>query len=181
MRRLRRGRRLLSSDAPFASKNTTRNPCVENAHPAVIGRQRVASSSRRQWKVTRVHTACQTNTPVDVLDTLVERNAATRHMAQFATAVVVRRPSSPVRCNSRGPRWCRHSGCSFNQDGASPSATKTACLSLSVVRYLILRFPGSVAMRTNTVIFPCMMVAKKASLGVLYEIVRASPVLARPR
>ena len=99
MRRLRRGRRLLSSDAPFASKNTTGNPCVENAHPAVIGRQRVASSSRRQWKVTRVHTACQTNTPVDALDTLVERNAATRHMAQFVTAVVVRRPSSPVRCN----------------------------------------------------------------------------------
>ena len=46
-----------------------------------------------------VHTACQTNTPVDALDTLVERNAATRHMAQFVTAVVVRRPSSPVRCN----------------------------------------------------------------------------------
>jgi hypothetical protein len=73
-----------------------------------------------------------------------------------------------------------------NRDGAMPlhvlcgaSTLATARLALPV-EYLIQSFPGSVAMSTDTGLYPFMIAADNASLCVVYEIVRANPVLAIP-
>ena len=144
-----------------------------------------------------IHVACQTNAPVEVLAVLVELDPATLHMADFSGDL-------PLHV------WCRYYSdtteyfsalrylveigggigtlAARNRDGALPlhvlcgaSTLTTASLALPVVQYLIQSFPESVAMSTNTGMYPFMIAAKHAPLSVVYEIVRANPVLAIPR
>ena len=144
-----------------------------------------------------IHVACQTNAPVEVLTALVELDPATLHMADFAGDL-------PLHV------WCRYYSdttdyfstlrylveigggigtlAARNRDGALPlhvlcgaSTITTASLALPVVQYLIQSFPESVAMSTNTGMYPFMIAAKHAPLSVVYEIVRANPVFAIPR
>jgi hypothetical protein len=55
---------------------------------------------------------------------------------------------------------------------------------IQAVRYLIQAFPGSLAVRANAGQYPFMIAASNASSGslsVVYEMVRANPLLAVPR
>ena len=139
-----------------------------------------------------IHVACQTDAPVEVLTALVELDPATLHMADFAGDL-------PLHV------WCRYYSewpdyfialqylvetgggidtlAARNRDGALPLHVlcTTASLALPVVQYLLQSFPESVAISTNTGMYPFMIAAKHAPLSVVYEIVRANPVLAIPR
>jgi ankyrin repeat protein len=147
-----------------------------------------------------IHIACQTHAPVDVLVTLVERDPATLCMADHAGALPLHEYCHRFRDthdDASALRWLVDRGgvgtlAVRNRDGALPlhvllcgaSTTTTASLLLSAVRYLIQSFPGSVAMRTNAGQYPFMLAASHASstsLSLIYEIVRANPVMAVPR
>ena len=143
-----------------------------------------------------IHIACQTNAPVEVLATLVERDTATLLMADYTGELPVH---DCCRCY-RGATHCVNAlqylvDCggvgtlaARNRDGALPLhvwcgafTTTPVTFTVPVVRYLMESFPGSVAMQTNAGQYPFMIAASKASLSVIYEIVRSSPLLAVPR
>ena len=142
-----------------------------------------------------IHIACQTNAPVEVLATLVERDTATLLMADYTGELPVH---DCCRCY-RGATHCVAlqylvdcggvgTLAARNRDGALPLhvwcgafTTTPVTFTLPVVRYLMESFPGSVAMQTNAGQYPFMIAASKASLSVIYEIVRSSPLLAVPR
>jgi ankyrin repeat protein len=145
-----------------------------------------------------IHVACQTNAPVEVLAALVDRDAATLHMVDHAGAL----PLHEYCCGRDDTTDCagalrylvERGGVSTlaarNRAGALPlhvlcgAPITTASPPLLAVQYMIQSFPGSLGMRTNSGQYPFMIAASNASLGslsVVYEIVRANPVLATPR
>ena len=144
-----------------------------------------------------IHVACQCNFSVGVLAVLVEHDPATLHMADFAgnlpLHVWCRCYSDTTEYFSALKYLVEHGGgigtlAARNGDGALPlhvlcgaSTIATASLALPVVQYLIQSFRGSVAMSTNSALYPFMIAANNATLSVVYEIVRANPVLAIPQ
>ena len=144
-----------------------------------------------------IHVACQTNAPVEVLAVLVELDPTTLHMADFSGDLPLHvwcRYYSDTTDYFSALRYLVERGggidtlAASNRDGALPlhvlcgaSTIATASLALPVVQYLIQSFRGSVAMSTSKGLYPFMIAANNASLSVVYEIVRANPVLAIPR
>ena len=143
-----------------------------------------------------IHIACQTNAPLDVLTALTECDPATLHMADHAGALPLH---EFCRCSCdttsefvSGLQCLVHRGgvgtlAARNRNAALPlhvlcqSATSSSSPPLRAVRFLIQSFPGSVATRTNAGQYPFMIAAANASLSLVYEIVRADPVLVFPR
>ena len=141
-----------------------------------------------------IHIACQTNAPIEILITLVDRDTATLHMTDHNGALPLHERCNCCEDTIDGAIALRllvdRGGvgtlAARNRDGALPLHILCAAPTtpLSAVQYLIQAFPGAVAMPTNDGQYPFMIAASNSSLtslSVVYEIVRANPVLAVPR
>ena len=129
---------------------------------------------------------------------LVERDPATLHVVDHAGALPLHECCRNFR-NTAGAssalQWLVERGgvgtvVARDRDGALPlhvllcNAFATSNLLFLAVRYLIQCFPGSLGMRTNAGQYPFMIAAthvSSTSLSLVYEIVRANPVVAVPR
>ena len=145
-----------------------------------------------------IHIAFRINPSLEVLVALVERDPATLHVVDHAGALPLhefcRRLSDTGDGNS-ALQWLVNRGgvgtvVARDRDGALPlhvllcNAFATSNLLFLAVRYLIQCFPGSLGMRTNAGQYPFMIAAthvSSTSLSLVYEIVRANPVVAVPR
>ena len=137
-----------------------------------------------------IHIACQTNAPVVVLAAIVKRDPATLYMADHAGALPLHEFCGGY-CDTNiefasGLQFLVERGgvgtlAARNRDGALPlhilCASTTSSPPLSAVRYLLHSFPDSVVTQTNDGLYPFMIAATNASLSLVYEIVRANPVL----
>jgi hypothetical protein len=132
---------------------------------------------------------------VEVLATLVERATTTLHMADYNGDLPVHEccRRSIVSTDCLGVLQCLvdRGGvgtlAARNIDGALPlhvlCGASTTIASLPLVQFLMQSCPGSVAIRTDAGEFPFMIAASNsslASLSVVYELVRANPLLAVP-
>ena len=137
-----------------------------------------------------IHVACQTNAPIEVLATLVELDSATLQMADHTGSL-------PLHEQCRGIGDFSSVRYLVEQGGIGTLAARDRrgllpihilCGSTNppwrTVQYLIQSFPMAVSMRTNAGEYPFMMAAcepTRASLNVVYELIRANPDLAVPR
>ena len=138
-----------------------------------------------------IHFACQVNAPVEVLSLLTEMDPTTLQIADYSGALPMHSlfySDHPVEYASV-QYLVEQSGvgtlAARNQDGAMPLHVLCGSQnpSLRTVQYMIQSFSGSVAAQTNSGRFPFMIAAGEsstASLSVVYELVRTSPILIYP-
>ena len=145
-----------------------------------------------------IHIACQAKAPVEVLTALVERDPATLHVADRAGCLALHECCCRFRDTKEWTSALRFfvdrggvgTLAARNRDGALPlhvlcgASTTTSSQPLPLVQSLIQGFPGALSTRTNAGLYPFMIAASNSSLSslcVLYEVVRANPVLVVPR
>ena len=144
-----------------------------------------------------IHIACQAKAPVEVLTALVERDPATLHVADRAGCLALHECCCRFRDTMEWTSALRFfvdrggvgTLAARNRDGALPlhvlcgASTTTSSQPLPLVQSLIQGFPGALSTRTNAGLYPFMIAASNSSLSslcVLFEIVRANPVLVVP-
>ena len=139
-----------------------------------------------------IHMACRNKAPVEVVAMLVEMDSTTLQLADYSGAL-------PIHLLHYGANSAEYASVRYlvehggvgtlaarNKDGAMPlhALCGSTYPSLRTVQYLIQSFPGSVAAQTNDGQYPFMIAAcasSKASLSVVYELVRTNPDLIIPR
>jgi serine/threonine-protein phosphatase 6 regulatory ankyrin repeat subunit A len=137
-----------------------------------------------------IHIGCLTNSPVEILSTLVELDSATLQIADHSGALPLHECCRGIVDYSSVLYLVEQGGvgtlAARNNQGELPlhvlcASTNPQCRS---VQCLIQSSPRSVTMRTNAGEYPFMMAAcetSTASLNVVYELVRVNPDLVVPR
>ena len=137
-----------------------------------------------------IHIACKNNAPVEVLDLLLEDDAATLHIADYSGALPLHECCRENVEYGRVRFLVEQGGvgtlAARDHQGALPLHALCASTnpSLLTVQYLIQSFPESVSAPTVERQYPFMIAACEssvASLSVVYELVRANPDVGVPR